>query len=86
MINQFFKDPKIILRMYDGPIGAHINTYAKLLYDQGYSIQSSCYQLRLIANFSKWLQLQNIKVEDIGHKIIDKYLKYRKQFLKTFPL
>jgi len=82
MINQFFKDPKTILRMHEGPIGTHINIYAKFLCDQGYSRQSSCSQLRLIANFSKWLQLQNIKVEDISHKIIDKYLKYRKQFVK----
>jgi site-specific recombinase XerD len=82
MINQFFKDPKTILRMHEGPIGPHINIYAKFLYDQGYSRQSSCCQIRLIANFSRWLQQQDIKVKDIKKKTIAKYLKYRKQFVK----
>ncbi len=82
MINQIFKNPKTILHMSDGPIGAHINTYEKILYDQGYSKQTSRYKIRLIANFSKWLQQQDIKAKDINKKIIDRYLKYKKQFTK----
>lgn len=82
MIAQFFKDPKKIQCINEGPLGAHINTYAGLLHDQGYSLQSSCYQIRLIASLSEWLQQQDIQTKDINDQIVDRFLKYRKQFVK----
>lgn len=82
MIEQFFRDPKAIQRMNEGPLGSYIKTYAKHLHDNGYSHQSSCYQLRLIASFSKWLQQQSSGAKDINNQKIDRYLKYRKKFLR----
>ena len=81
MIEQFLRDPKTIQRMNEGTLGSFIKTYARHLYDNGYSRQSSCYQLRLIASFSKWLHQQRIQAKDINNQQIDRYLKYRKRFL-----
>lgn len=83
MVDQFFKHPKTIQHMNEGPLGPYINTYAKYLQDNGYSHHSSCYQLRLIASFSRWLQHQDIEAEDINDQTIDRFIKYRKQSLKT---
>lgn len=82
MLDQFFKNPKIIQKMYEGPTGPYINNYVKLLHEGGYSQQSSRYQLRLIASFSSWLQQQEIEIKNINNEIIEKFLEYRRQFVK----
>lgn len=78
-MEQFFKDPQTLLRLHEGPLGPYIESFAELLTDQGYARYSIRYQLRLVANFSRWLQQQRVTVNDLRPEHIGCYLQQRAQ-------
>src|SRR5262249_41539730 len=49
------------------------------LIDHGYARYSARYQLRLVANFSRWLEQQRVTVNDITPEHIGYYLQRRAQ-------
>jgi hypothetical protein len=54
-MNLFFKDPQTILRMREGPLGHYIDSYAAELCAEGYAHGSAVLQIRIVADFSRWL-------------------------------
>ena len=68
--------------MNEGPLGPYINTFAEHIHDQGFARKHGCYQIRVLANFNRWLQKHNIELKDINHHKIDDFLDYRKKFVK----
>ena len=76
-MEQFFKDPQALLRMREGPLGNYIGSFAKRLTDQGYTQYSIRYQLRLVADFSRWLEQQRVTVHDLRPEHIGSYLQQR---------
>lgn len=78
MTNRFFKDEEV-RRLREGPLGCYIDAYAALLVEQGYSRWSARSQLRLIADFSRWLHRQGLHANDLNREIIGQYLKRRKR-------
>src|SRR5262249_42861890 len=79
IMEQFFKDPQTLLRLHEGPLGPFIESFAERLTDQGYARYSIRYQLRLVANFSRWLQQQRVTVNDLRPEHIGCYLQQRAQ-------
>jgi hypothetical protein len=59
-MEQFFENPQTLLRLREGPLGIYIDSFAKQLADQGYARSSARYQLLLVADFSRWLEQQQI--------------------------
>jgi site-specific recombinase XerD len=82
MIEQFFRDPKTIQRMNEGPLGPYLNTFAKHIHDQGFARKNGCYQIRVLAGFNRWIKINNFEVKDINHHKIDDFIDYRKKFIK----
>lgn len=79
MVHQFFTFPQTRQRMHEGPLGDHIDDYAALLYERGYSRQSAGGQIRWLADLSRWLQRQGLHVKDINPPRIAGYLRYRQK-------
>ena len=62
----FFELPKTLRRLHEGPLGAYIDAYASRLLEQGFSSERARDKIRLIADFSGWLQLRRLGANDIG--------------------
>lgn len=82
-MNQFFAFPLTLQRLREGPLGFLIDDYTSLLHQQGYSRQSACFQIRLLADLSRWLRQRSLRAEDINPQIIDRYLLYRKRRFRS---
>ena len=63
-MKMIFKNPRIFQRMHDGPLGACIESYAAEMREQGYCAGAMESQIRLVADFSRWM----MKTPDQPHK------------------
>src|SRR5262245_38923334 len=78
-MEQFFNDPQALLCRREGPLGNYIGSFARQLIDQGYAQYSIQYQLRLVADFNRWLEHQRITINDVRPAHIGAYLQQRAQ-------
>ncbi len=76
-MNLFFPDPRIQQRMHDGPLGPHMDSYAAELRAEGYARHSAIVQIRLVADFSRWLAKRRIGVRGIMAEHCQSYLRSR---------
>jgi integrase/recombinase XerD len=76
-MNLFFKDPQTILRMREGPLGHYIDSYAAELCAEGYAHGSAVLQIRLVADFSRWLAKSRITAQEITAEHFQSYLRLR---------
>jgi site-specific recombinase XerD len=65
-MNGFFKDTKTIEQMKEGLLGPYIVPYANQLRAEGYARQSGRIQLRLVADFGRWLARKGIAVNQLA--------------------
>lgn len=76
-MERFFKDPNTVLRMRKGALGTYLDQLADQLNKEGYARYSSRLQLRLIAQFGRWLKQESIAVQDVTLEHTEQYLEYR---------
>ena len=55
----------VLSRAPEGPLAAHIGSFAKSLSEQGYSLYSIHRQVLLAACFSRWLKQKALGVRNI---------------------
>lgn len=79
MVYQFFTFAQTRQRMHEGPLGDYIDDYAALLHERGYSRQFAGWQIRWLADLSRWLQRQGLHIKDIDPQRITCYLRYRQK-------
>ncbi len=56
MIDRFHLNPAELDRFRSGPLGPHLDRFASLLLEQGYSRQAGMQKMRLAAFLSRWLE------------------------------
>ncbi len=78
-MNPFYPYPQTHQHIYAGPLGPLIDVYAALLHQRGYKRQSARIQIRLIADFSRWIERQGLTACRVSQPIIDRYLRSRYQ-------
>jgi len=76
-MNQLFKNPKTVLRMHDGPLGQHIDSYAAEIHAEGYAHGTALKQLRLVAHFSRWMIKHRITAQYLTAEHVQSYLQSR---------
>lgn len=76
-MNEFTFKPRTLLRFHEGPLGFCIDSYLALLKEQGYARHSAGLQLRLIADFSRWLDKKGCGAQEITHEKVNRYLRFR---------
>jgi len=64
-------------RCRSGPLGPHIDAFARQLQELGYARSTRREKLRLVADFSRWLQRRKLLAPDVGEQIVVKYLRRR---------
>ncbi|MCP3957940.1 MAG: site-specific integrase [bacterium] len=68
MLDQFFSNPAALARLHAGPLGPHMDRFASLLWQRGYAQATLQKQLRGVADFSRWLQEQGLRVDDLDEQ------------------
>ena len=66
----------------EGPIKEYIDSFAKLISEEGYALSSISGHIRLVACFSRWLKYEGIELHNITSEYLDRYLQYRLQKVK----
>jgi site-specific recombinase XerD len=77
VINKLFTFPSTIERLRQGPLSEHLDAYAAAVADQGYTHNSIRQQIVVIADFSRWLKQKQIAVQDLGSKVVIRFLRHR---------
>jgi integrase/recombinase XerD len=78
-MNLIFKDPKMYQRMHEGPLGQYIDSYAAEMCEQGYCEAAAESQIRLVADFSRWMAKKKITPQQITTDRFKIYLRFRAQ-------
>ena len=78
-MNMIFKDPKALQRMHEGPLGQYIDSYAAEMREQGYCEAAAESQIRLVADFSRWMAKNKITPQQITTDRYKIYLRFRAQ-------
>jgi integrase/recombinase XerD len=79
-MNLIFKNPKTLKRMHEGPLGPYMNSYAADLHEQGYAQPTAELQIRLVADFSRWLAKRQTLPQEITHEHSQRYLRFRARY------
>src|SRR6266571_3783912 len=82
--SSFFKFDKVIRRLHEGPLGAHIDAYAALLQEQGYTRASACGHLKIVNDLSRWMQRRELRVRDINAETVKQYLHCRRHYVGRY--
>lgn len=72
----------VLSRPPEGPLAAHIVSFAKSVSDQGYCLYSLKRQVRIVACFSRWLKQRGIAVRSICADHPVQYLRYRARHVR----
>ena len=79
-MNLFFKNPETLQRMHEGSLGKYMDEYAAELRAEGYAQQSAELQVRLVADFSRWLAKRRISAPQVTPAHFQSYLRSRARY------
>ena len=81
MIHHFQLSPSELHRFRSGPLGPHIDRFASLLTEQGYSHHAGMQKIRLVAWLSRWLEQKQVKVQQLNEQRVVDFLAAEKKAL-----
>jgi hypothetical protein len=76
-MNLIFKNSTTLQRMHEGPLGPYLDSYAADMHQQGYAPPTAESQIRLVADFSRWLAKRQIIPQEITIEHCQHYLRFR---------
>jgi site-specific recombinase XerD len=77
MMEHFYSQSHFAERLRFGPLGPHLDDYAQLLTEHGYSRQAARQKLRLAADLSRWLERKGITVEELQEQRVREFFRTR---------
>jgi site-specific recombinase XerD len=83
-INSYFRVPKVIQRLHEGPLGEYIDLYAAQLLREGHCYQSGTRCIRIVGDFSQWLARKRVISCEVDEYLVEQYLCFRAQCQKPF--
>lgn len=79
MTEQLFLGPLAGECSCPGPLASHIDSFARRLQELGYARTTEREKLRVVADFSRWLQRRKLRAADVDEQIVVKYLRRRRR-------
>ncbi len=76
------RDQVVLSRPPEGPLAAHIVSFASSINAQGYSVQSMKYHVRVTADFSRWLKRTGVDLRGVCPDHAARYLRYRARHVR----
>ena len=77
MIDHFFSQAKVLKRLHFGPLGSNIDSFAQILDVQGYKRSTAQHKIRIVADFSRWIDQQGFSVIDLDEITLSEFLLFR---------
>jgi hypothetical protein len=88
-VNAYVTTPTLQRRLHEGPLGMYIDLYAAQLLNEGHCRQSAWRCLRVVSDFSHWLERRRISLTDVDDRTVERYqefrLRNRRPFLSDQP-
>ena len=69
--------PSVVCRLRDGPLGPHIDEYARHLAEQGLARGTTMRTLHLVADLSRWLKRNGSPIERLDEATLQSYRSFR---------
>jgi site-specific recombinase XerD len=82
MKDRFPSDSATLDRYRCGPLGLHLDSFADWLSEQGYPRQTGMQKLRLFAFLSRWLEQDNLSIQQLDEQRIEQFLKTQQKRLR----
>ncbi|MBI2202726.1 MAG: site-specific integrase [Candidatus Rokubacteria bacterium] len=79
MTNQFFADPLTQHRRCAGPLGSYLEGFGALLGARGYARATEQLAVRVVVDFSRWLDRQQLQIADIDERLEHEFLRARRR-------
>ena len=73
----YFSRARNLRRLHEGPLDVYIDVYASRLVREGYRRPTAWRCLRLIGDFSRWLELRQLGVSNVDEETVARYLADR---------
>ena len=86
MVKHLFSSPKVLERLYAGPLRDYMDPFAKILIEQGYQRSTAKQKICIVADLNHWLDSQKLTVADLDEEKVEKFLSYRGQRGKIFSI
>ena len=77
-------DQVTLAKAPEGPLAAHLASFANTLNAQGYSGQWLKRQIQIAARFSRWLKQRGVSARDICLEHATQYLRYRAPHVRSY--
>jgi site-specific recombinase XerD len=77
--DQFFSESEALQCMQVSPLGPYIGTFAESLSGKGYAESTLKEKIRLVAGLNKWLQQQQLCIDDLDERRIGRFLLHREK-------
>src|SRR5215831_9381921 len=76
-MTRFFKHPRAIERFRSGPLAGHIDRFAGLLFEQGYSRAYARKKLWLLRDLDRWLDRHGLRAAELDEGRLAEFARYR---------
>jgi len=77
MIEKFYPNPIVVQRLQAGPLSAHIDVFVQQLFDEGYTLWTAKYAVRLLADLTTWMQQQGLTITELAEQPVNAYFQNR---------
>lgn len=74
----------VLSRPLEGPLAAHIGSFARWASEQGYALSSLRRQVLIAACFSRWLGQNGVRLRSISSEHAAQYLRYRARRVRPY--
>jgi len=83
-VNCIIDNRVILWRAPEGPLAAHVESFANWAIKQGYSLSSVRRKVCLVRCFSRWLKQHGIRLRKISFAYASRYLRYRARRVRCY--
>jgi site-specific recombinase XerD len=77
MTKRFRPHIKTLQSFQSGPLGTHLERFASLLIQKGYSSEAGWDKIRLVADLSRWMVQKNVRLGELDEKRTTTFLGWR---------
>ena len=84
IVKHIIHDQVTLSKAPEGPLAAHLVSFADAISAQGYSAQSMKQQVRIAACFSRWLKQTGVSLRDISFDHAIRFLRYRARHVRPY--
>jgi len=79
MIDHFYSKPELLRRWRCGPLGPHVDQFAGLLIQQGFSRWTGRRKFRLFGHLGQWLEAKSIPLEHCDEHQVSAFRAYHRK-------